>query len=226
VPNEAYEAAARALLMALVAERAAPELLDDMVGFAQRIAAAGAVDGLAQTLLKLTVPGVPDLYQGTELWDLSLVDPDNRRPADFAMRAAGLDETSPEALAAQWRDGRVKQALIARALALRKERSDLFREGCYEPIIAQGEHAGRVIAFARRHRSEVAITVVPRLGASLLRENQILFAPPRWRDTTLRLPGRELLVNVFTGERIDAQSPVGLGALLGRFPCALLVSFV
>ncbi len=78
--------------MALVAHNAAPDLLNDIVAFAERISAAGAVNGLAQTLLKLTVPGVPDIYQGTEFWDFSLVDPDNRRPVDFAARAARLDD--------------------------------------------------------------------------------------------------------------------------------------
>ena len=149
-PNETYETAARDLLVALVEKNAAPELLGDIVAFAQRISAAGAVNGLAQTLLKLTVPGVPDIYQGTEFWDFSLVDPDNRRPVDFAARAAGLDAAPLADLAAHWRDGRIKQAVIARTLALRRERPALFADGSYEPIAVRGEHADRVIAFARR----------------------------------------------------------------------------
>ena len=96
--------------------------------FARRIGPAGAVNGLAQTLLKLTVPGVPDFYQGTEFWDQSLVDPDNRRPVDFARRIDALEaDETPVALAAQWRDGRVKQAVIRRALALRREVPDVVR---------------------------------------------------------------------------------------------------
>ena len=108
--------------MALVAEGALPDLLREIAAFVQRIAPAGAVNGLAQTLLRLTAPGVPDLYQGTEFWDFSLVDPDNRRPVDFAPRASTLGDGDLDALAGTWRDGRIKQALIARVLALRAAR--------------------------------------------------------------------------------------------------------
>ena len=101
VPNEEYESAARDLTMALVADNAVPDLLNDIAAFANRISAAGAVNGLAQTLLKLTVPGVPDFYQGTEFWDFSLVDPDNRRPVDFASRVATLDDSPLQALTQQ-----------------------------------------------------------------------------------------------------------------------------
>ena len=98
------------------------EFVADASAFARRIGPAGAVNGLAQTLLKLTVPGVPDIYQGAEFWDLSMVDPDNRRPVDFTRRFAALNaDATPVALAACWRDGRVKQALIHRALAVRRE---------------------------------------------------------------------------------------------------------
>jgi (1->4)-alpha-D-glucan 1-alpha-D-glucosylmutase len=224
VPNESYGAAARALLTALVNERAVPELLSDIIGFAQRLAPAGAVNGLAQTLLKLTAPGVPDIYQGTELWDFSLVDPDNRRPVDFAARAAGLDDTPLEELATHWRDGRVKQALIARTLALRQERSDLFRQGSYEPISVQGAHAERVIAFVRRCGRDVALVVVPRLASPLLRHNEILFEPQHWTDTAISLAERQSLMHIFTGERIETQPPIRLSTLLDRFPCALLIS--
>ena len=104
------KSAARHLTMALVADNAVPDLLNDIAAFANRISAAGAVNGLAQTLLKLTVPGVPDFYQGTECWDFSLVDPDNRRPVDFASRVATLDDSPLQALTHNWRDGRIKQA--------------------------------------------------------------------------------------------------------------------
>src|SRR5262249_12271387 len=126
VPDEPYEAAARAVLMGIVVERAA--MLSEMVGFAQRIAPTGAVNGLAQALLRLTVPGVPDLYQGTEFWDFSLVDPENRRPVDFAERAAALEDGDLQAKYRRWRDGHIKQAVIARTLRLRAGNTGLFAE--------------------------------------------------------------------------------------------------
>src|SRR5262249_39452424 len=122
--NEAYEAASGRFVQALLAEGAEPGLLAEIAAFVDRIAAAGAVNGLGQCLLRLTVPGVPDLYQGCELWDFSLVDPDNRRPVDFAKRSAALDDADLEVLAGSWRDGRLKQALIARLLAMRRAMPD------------------------------------------------------------------------------------------------------
>src|SRR5207244_7479270 len=116
-PNEPYESAARAFLTRLFAGEA--DLLPDLAHFARRIGPAGAANGLAQTLLKLTAPGVPDVYQGTDYWDLSLVDPDNRRPIDFALRMASLEARPLDALAASLQDGRIRQALTARALAVR-----------------------------------------------------------------------------------------------------------
>ena len=112
--DEAYEAAARDFTVALVADAALPDLLHRIAALVQRIAPAGALNGLAQCLLRMTVPGVPDLYQGAELWDLSLVDPDNRRPVDWPRRLAGPPAGPLVELAAHWRDGRIKQALIAR----------------------------------------------------------------------------------------------------------------
>ena len=101
--------------------------------------AAGAVNGLAQTLLKLTAPGVPDTYQGCELWDLSLVDPDNRRPVDYELRRAYLEQgADPAILLANWRDGRIKQRVVARTLALRRRHPDLFETGSYEPLAVTG----------------------------------------------------------------------------------------
>ena len=113
-PNETYETAAREMLLSLIARNAAPALLAEIAAFTERIAPAGAVNGLAQTLLKLTAPGVPDIYQGTEFWDFSLVDPDNRRPVDFAVRTRALGTAPVGSLTRTWRDGRIKQALIAR----------------------------------------------------------------------------------------------------------------
>ncbi len=189
--DQTYETAARAFLWRLVADAELPDLLATIVAFAGRIAPAGAVNGLAQTLLKLTVPGVPDLYQGCDLWDFSLVDPDNRRPVDFAARAAHT-QTPTDAplaeLAANWRDGRIKQAVIRRVLALRRRAPNLFAEGDYHPLRLEGEAHRTVVAFMRRAGpapdSDWLLVMVPRLVAP--RANLAL-PPEAWRGTDLLL---------------------------------------
>jgi malto-oligosyltrehalose synthase len=223
VPNETYESAARHLTMSLVAHNAIPDLLNDVAAFAIRISAAGAVNSLAQALLKLTVPGVPDFYQGTEFWDFTLVDPDNRRPVDFAARIAGLDAVPFHALLPHWRDGRIKQAVIARTLALRRACPSLFAAGSYEPLEVQGSCADRVIAFARRLGDQVAVTIVPRIASRLLRSKQdLVFDARAWADTVIASDAGELS-NLFAGTAA-ADGPIKVGAILSAFPIALLVS--
>ena len=197
VPNEAYETAAREMLLSLVARNAAPALLAEIAAFTERIAPAGAVNGLAQTLLKLTAPGVPDIYQGTEFWDFSLVDPDNRRPVDFAVRTRGLGTHTVGSLTRTWRDGRIKQALIGANTRARAALAPNCFEGTYEPIAACGEFADQVVAFERRHGTDVAITVVPRVSSRLLRKGEIAFAPGAWKDTALAYRSAQPLVEHF-----------------------------
>jgi (1->4)-alpha-D-glucan 1-alpha-D-glucosylmutase len=138
--------------------------------FVQRIALLGAFNSLAQLTLKATLPGVPDFYQGTELWDLSLVDPDNRRPVDFAARAnllATVEQPDWSALAQNWTDGRIKLAWTRHLLRLRGELADVFTQGDYEPLEVTGPHCDHVIAFARRHGRKAAIVAVGRSLAPL-----------------------------------------------------------
>ncbi len=154
-PDEAFEAACRDFLFAILGlEDAAPdsdEFVATLAAFVERIAPAGALGGLTQCLLRMTVPGVPDLYQGCEWCDFSLVDPDNRAPVDYAARGAAPDEQAAlSALMAHWRDGRIKQAVIQRALMLRREKAALFAGGDYLQLTVKGALAGQVIAFARR----------------------------------------------------------------------------
>lgn len=225
-PNEACESAARAFLGALLERRELPELLDDIVAFADRISPAGAVNGLAQVLLKLTSPGVPDFYQGTEYWDLSLVDPDNRRPVDFAARAASIRTDRIETLAAAWRNGHIKQAIIAATLHYRSSHARLFAEGSYTPITVEGKYADHLVAFAREWGTQMAITVVPRLSHKLLRQGSILFQDAIWEDTTLvleRVP--QVLVNILDERRsTSGEGRLPAAPLLNRLPVALLVT--
>ncbi len=219
-PNAVYEAAAQKFL-ADVLDPGRP-VLAEFAGFAERISAAGAVNGLAQTVLRLTVPGVPDLYQGAEFWDQSLVDPDNRRPVDFVARqrslAAGRD--LPGLLAA-WRSGEIKQAVMARALGLRADWSEVFARGDYQKIEAAGGLAAHVLAFSRSFAGRSVIVAVTRLAAGLL-EDVPLVAAERWGDTRLDLP-EGAWMDVLTGLVFDGgMRPVSL--LFSGLPVVILRS--
>jgi (1->4)-alpha-D-glucan 1-alpha-D-glucosylmutase len=163
-PDDTYEQALNEFVAALLAPERSAAFLDSFGRFAARTALLGALNSLSQLALKCLVPGVPDFYQGTEFWDLSLVDPDNRRPVDFSMRAQTLAELPrdwPE-LAKHWRDGRLKFALMRDLLALRAQHAGLFRNGSYEPVDVTGPHAQHVIAFARQWRNERIVVAIAR----------------------------------------------------------------
>ena len=230
VPNEPYEAASRALLdNCLDAGRAAP-VLREMAAFAARIALPGAVNGLSQAMLRLTSPGVPDLYQGTEFWDFSLVDPDNRRPVDFDSRIAALAEArEPAELLSDWRDGRVKQAVVARALALRARKPELFAEGLYEPLRVEGPAAEHVLAYARTNGSDACVVAVTRLAAGMLGENDVVPLVPAstWGETKVVLP-RNLMDHAWVSaldlshRADDITDLLSASNLFRRLPVALL----
>lgn len=186
-PNEAYEAAARGLLTRLMTEPDLP-LRADIAAFAERIGPAGAANGLLQILLKLTSPGMPDTYQGTEFWDLTLVDPDNRRPVDYAAREKALATgETPAQAAAHWRDGAVKQALVAAVLAERARRPKLFAEGAYTPLAVDGPLAGDVIAFARTLGDDAVVAIGLRSVAARL-SSELTLDPAELARTTVAFP--------------------------------------
>jgi (1->4)-alpha-D-glucan 1-alpha-D-glucosylmutase len=221
-PNEEYESAAQQFLQQTL--DASRPVLNDIVQFAHRLSLPGAINGLGQTLLRLTAPGVPDLYQGTEFWDQSLVDPDNRRPVDFPARRRALEEyEAPASALSHWQDGAVKQGIIARALQLRNALPDLFQSGDYQKLEAEGPAAGHVLAFARRHEGATVIAAVTRLSAKLLGDAQLPLAPPEaWAETTLTLPG-EGFTNMLSGDAIT-QVQIPIGSLFSALPVALLRS--
>jgi (1->4)-alpha-D-glucan 1-alpha-D-glucosylmutase len=198
----------------------AKRFLASFVPFQRELARTGMVNALAQLALKLTVPGVPDFYQGSELWNFSLVDPDNRRPVDFSERRTLLDSLWPviarleagdvvdrdvDALLEQWPDGRIKLFVTACGLRFRREHANLMLRGDYEPLAAEGPWADRLVAFARQDESDTLVTVVPRLVMSMSRRGSL----PRgsaWEDTRLVLPLslRDLRCrHVLTGELVD-----------------------
>jgi (1->4)-alpha-D-glucan 1-alpha-D-glucosylmutase len=229
-PDQEYEAGLERFVRRILDPQEGRAFLADLLGFQPRIAVVGALNGLAQILLKLTVPGVPDTYQGCELWDLSLVDPDNRRPVDFDLRRESLQQgADPAALLASWQDGRIKQHVIASTLALRRRHPDLFESGSYEPIEAVRGLADRVLAFARRTEQAMIVVVVPRLIAALLQDReQPCPAPAAWGDTRLELPpafaGRPLLNHLTERPVPTSSGSLAVADALADLPVALLVA--
>jgi (1->4)-alpha-D-glucan 1-alpha-D-glucosylmutase len=168
-PNEAYEAGLRIFIERILDPALSTEFLNSMATLAQRFALLGALNSLSQVTLKATMPGVPDFYQGTELWDLSLVDPDNRRPVDFAERAkvlASLETPDWHHLAQNWPDGHVKLAWTRHLLKLRAELADVFANGDYEPLPVSGPHRDHVIAYARRRGHDAVVVAVAKSFAT------------------------------------------------------------
>ena len=188
--------------------------------FAARTALLGALNGLSQLALKLLLPGVPDFYQGTEFWDLSFVDPDNRRPVDFADRARQLEPRAPNwaALAAQWPNGRIKFALTRALLHLRRELSELLRLGTYTQFEATGPHAGHVVAFVRGHNNQSLIAVIGRHFAPLTDSGRHW---PRDWDADVELPDGHYADTLGTTSRTYAGK-LALSELFATVPLAVL----
>jgi (1->4)-alpha-D-glucan 1-alpha-D-glucosylmutase len=219
-PNEPYEDACEDFLRAVLSGEAAAEL----AAFAAYIAVPGAANGLSQTVLRLTTPGVPDLYQGTDYWDFSLVDPDNRRPVDFLARAGSLErDLPPVELMPGWRDGSIKQAVIARLLGTRRAHPDLFARGGYRPLLADGPAAGHVLAFVREHRGQRLVVAVARHTAAWLAGTAAPAIPADcWAGTSVPLPAGRWM-SIFGGERLEGGA-VEAAALFGELPVAAWVS--
>jgi (1->4)-alpha-D-glucan 1-alpha-D-glucosylmutase len=229
------EAVAGFVSAALDPGRSAP-FLEDAARFLTRIERPGYWNSLSQLILKIAAPGVPDFYQGTELWDFSLVDPDNRRPVDYAHRRALLQELRAEAerdlaglarrLLAAPEDGRIKMLVTMRALGLRRARPAPFQDGAHHPLTASGPRAEHVIAFAR---GEGAVIAVVSRHHSRLRGDG---APPIgavWGETRLALPeggagGTRRWRNVLTGVTLNAERTLPLRELFADLPVALLES--
>nr|WP_314618316.1 malto-oligosyltrehalose synthase [uncultured Pseudomonas sp.] len=227
-PNEAYEAACAGYVDGLLLARENQQLRQSLADAAQLIACPGALNGLVQALLRMTVPGVPDLYQGNEYWDFSLVDPDNRQPVDYACRRRTLDDAStPAELLAHWRDGRIKQALVARVLDCRQAHAELFRRGAYLPLTVQGRHADQVLAFARLGEGQRAIIVAPRLASGLLGGATTPLIPAQnWDDTRVILPFALSPANstgLFPSAAVSPSKELMLRAVLAEFPVNLLI---
>ncbi|HET6762464.1 MAG TPA: malto-oligosyltrehalose synthase, partial [Longimicrobiaceae bacterium] len=218
-PDEEYDTALGAFVDAVLDRGGENAFLADFRRLQPIVARMGMVNALAQTLVKLASPGVPDVYQGQELWDFSLVDPDNRRPVDYALRTRMLDalETAladgdaadvAREMVEGWQDGRIKLFVTWRALLLRRALEPLFATGAYVPLAGDGERAEHLLAFARVADGAAVVVVVPRLVATLMHgESYALPHDGVWGDTRVT-GGDDILAgrwrNVFTGEKIEA----------------------
>lgn len=224
-PNEAYEGACRDFLQNLLTADSTLALRQSIVSAVHVLAPAGALNGLVQATLKATVPGIPDLYQGAEFWDFSLVDPDNRRPVDYTARSEALaTATDPLALLENWSDGHVKQALIAALLNIRAKEPALFLQGDYLPLEVHGEQANRVLAFARLHQGRHAIVIVPRLCSELLAEGKLLVSDEKWGDTCVRLPenlSQLEFKGLFSSQAVTLDKDLRMSTALKAFPVNL-----
>jgi (1->4)-alpha-D-glucan 1-alpha-D-glucosylmutase len=241
-PSETYETAVLDFVHNLLAENS-KDFQQDISAFVGRIADAGFVNSLAQLVLKITLPGVPDFYQGAELWDFNLVDPDNRRPVDFTLRRQRLDQLTcnettdrhvvAEQLAARWPDADIKLWVTSRGLQLRQSHPDVFNFGDYTPLTASGPAADHVVGFARRFEDDWVIVVVPRQFYHLQNEsasNQSAGVPRvDWRGTRLALPDDapshwRCGISNTSVERTatESESTLDLDELFSVFPVALL----
>jgi (1->4)-alpha-D-glucan 1-alpha-D-glucosylmutase len=243
-PNLAYDEAVTKFVERILDAEGNCAFHDEFRPFQRRVSQYGLYNSLAQVLLKLAGPGVPDTYQGQELWEFSLVDPDNRRPVDYERRARLLHELrgrvegredlrdlASELLASK-EDGRIKLYATWRALRCRREQPELFTTGEYLPGEADGAKQQHVFGFARRQGDAFAVVAAPRLLTKLVPDGQAPLGEAVWQDTALVLPGvppGRRWRNVFTGEVLtggerEGKAIFAAGQLFERFPVALLMS--
>jgi (1->4)-alpha-D-glucan 1-alpha-D-glucosylmutase len=229
---------------ALLSPSSSNYFLVDFETFQKRISTFGMLNSLSQTLLKITCPGIPDFYQGTELWDLSLVDPDNRRPVNFEIRSKRLAELKKRVektrsslpdlardLVKEWRDGSIKLYVTLKALHFRRENHLLFQEGSYVPLVGSGDLKEHMCAFARRRGEEVVLVAVPRFLTRLVNHpDEMPFGESVWDDTSVLIPAEipgKIFRNIFTGQKLQRIENSGEGGLplrevFSNFPVAML----
>lgn len=234
-PDHDYEDGCLSFVERILQPSKENEFHRDFNRFQKKVAYYGTFNSLSQTLIKITSPGVPDFYQGSELWDLNLVDPDNRRPVDFGKRKRLLNNIRDRSqvdmlhlvkqLLGSSEDGRVKLFLIHQALAARNEVPAVFERGRYIPLEVQGTLRDHVIAFARNHDDRWALTIAPRFLTSVVKEGEYPLGPEVWQDTRVVLAAGvpDEWDNRFTGETLRGADSLPVGESLRYFPVALLI---
>lgn len=241
-PREEYEDAVKKFVRAILDRSVSNPFLEAFLPFHSLVARCGMQNSLAQLLVKITAPGIPDCYQGTELWEFSLVDPDNRRPVDFARRAAMLQDCQDSAeeqgidrlalvrrLMESWEDGRIKLYLLHRGLRHRREHATLYLDGDYVPLECHGPRQSNICAFARLHQEQAIVTVIPRLSAELVPAASAAVGDV-WQETRLTVPSWKAgshYINLLTGQRLDTITEEGrqvlsLSQVLRDCPVGLL----
>jgi (1->4)-alpha-D-glucan 1-alpha-D-glucosylmutase len=225
-PNADFEQTNMDFMRAILDPTVSEAFLNRLAVFVARIAPAGALNGLTQCILRCTLPGVPDLYRGAEFWDLSLVDPDNRRPVDYTARTGALAQRgSPASLLHHWQDGHLKQSLITHLLALRACEPDCFADGSYERLPTIGPRENHVIAFLRRHRGKAILVAAPRLCAlPCISDGSPLPATEFWEDTHIDIPGPERTWQsaLDPGVGYRSRASFACAELFAEFPAAVL----
>jgi (1->4)-alpha-D-glucan 1-alpha-D-glucosylmutase len=226
-PNEEWDAAMRDFVAKVLDRSARNKFLPVFIPVAKDVARLGAVNSLTQTLLKLTSAGVPDIYQGNEIWDYSLVDPDNRRPVDYNRRREMLESlarTDPQDLARTWADGRIKMFLTQRVLQFRREHIELFQRGEYLPLTPGGTSAECCVSFARQLADQWIVVIAPRLSS------RVGFPPiaDSWKDTTVEFPetlSLEHAHDLFTCRPVPVQDRrIKLADALSILPFAVITN--
>ena len=241
-PDETYESAVRDFIAKILRRTPSNAFLADFVPFQKKVSQFGIYNSLAQVLIKITAPGLPDFYQGSELWDLRLVDPDNRQPVDYILRRRLLSEIRAhttgrgrsgflKTLLDSPFDGRIKLFVIMTALEFRNRHSSLFLDGDYQGLEPQGNQSRNLCAFARIRGDKLVMTIVPRLITNLIPEPSILpFGKNIWSDTRVPVPTNKpesRFRNIFTGEIMQSSSEdrvqsLPLENIFQNFPVALL----
>jgi len=237
LPNTAHENALKRFVASILKPARSNAFLHDFVEFQQSIAHRGMVNGLSQSLIKIISPGIPDFYQGSELWDLRLVDPDNRQPVDFAKRTSMLtrlqqhakpDATFASELAQHWEDGRIKLYAIWKALNFRREQPELFAAGDFLDLKVVGPYPEHVVTILRHHKREWALLLVPRWLARVGETGSDRKPDILWQESRILLPDAAPRVwkNIFTGEKLSSaggeQKSLAVSEMLLHFPVALL----
>ena len=232
-PDEQYEQEVYDFVKNILSNQAFRKSFD---AFTSKISFYGIFYSLGQTLIKITAPGIPDIYQGTELWDFSYVDPDNRRPVDYSLRERYLNELSafPEAVPKEkleamfqgYADGKIKMFTLYRALRERKTHQQLFEQGEYMPLAVSADYGGQVVGFARRHQGHWYLVAVPTGIAALTSPETYPIGPEIWEDGYLELPADapKAWNHVYTGESLISEGRIALKAVFASFPVALLKS--
>ncbi len=239
-PNDAYDQAVKHFIREILQPHSDNRFLADFLHFHGRVAQIGMWNSLSQTLLKMTLPGVPDFYQGTELWDFSLVDPDNRQPVDFGKRFRLIEEIQRREskglvsllreLMAQRQDGRIKLYITSKGLTFRRTHRDLFEQGAYLPLTVSAAQQDHVVAFARRIDNRWVLVAVPRLLITLSPSAKPPVGKRIWKESCVHLPvGAPMRwQNIFTGEELSvtergAERGIFLHEVFRRLPVALLM---